>query len=91
MKKAFIIITLGGLFLASCVGSKTELEYYHVNKAKVEKEFPNYHITSFRQYSYIFQVSNPKHVIKVVLDSKANIVKKDTLKVFHRDFSIATK
>jgi hypothetical protein len=79
MKKTLIIVSLLG-FLASCVSSKT-----------VESEFPNYHITSFRQYSYIFQVSNPNHVIKVVLDNQANIIKKDTLKVFERDFSIATK
>jgi hypothetical protein len=90
MKKAFIIIALGILF-TSCVSSKTELEHYHSNKSAVAEEFPNYHITSFRQYSYIFQVSNPEHVIKVVLDNKANIVKKDTLKVFQRDYSIATK
>lgn len=90
MKKAFFIISLG-LLLSSCVSSKTELEYYHANKAKVEKEFPNYHITSFRQYSYIFQVSNPRHVIKVVLDNKTNIVKTDTLKVFQQDYSVATK
>ena len=89
MKKFFIVILLG--VLASCVSSKTEMEYYNSNKAIVAKEFPNYHITSFRQYSYIFQVSNPKHVIKVVLDSKANIIKKDTLKVFNRDFSVAVK
>jgi hypothetical protein len=90
MKKTLIIVSLLG-FLASCVSSKTELEHYHANKASVESEFPNYHITSFRQYSYIFQVSNPNHVIKVVLDNQANIIKKDTLKVFERDFSIATK
>ncbi|WP_299014357.1 hypothetical protein [uncultured Polaribacter sp.] len=47
----------------------------------VEKEFPNYHIASFRQLSYVFQVSNPEHVIKVTLDN-AKIVKRDTLKVF---------
>lgn len=67
------------------------MEHYHANKVSVESEFPNYRITSFRQYSYIFQVSNPEYVIKVVLDNKANIVKKDTLKVFQRNFSVATK
>ena len=90
MKKTLIIITLG-IILTSCVSSKTELEYYHANKAVVKSEFPNYHVTSFRQYSYIFQVSNSEHVIKVVLDNKANIVKRDTLKVFQKDFSVATK
>jgi len=81
MKKVLIALTFVGV-LASCQPVKTELEYYESNKATVEKEYANYHITSFRQYSYIFQVSNPEHVIKVTLDSDAKIIKRDTLRVF---------
>ena len=58
MKKAFIALAFVGV-LASCKPVKTELEYYQSNKSTVEKEYPNYHITSFRQYSYIFHVSSP--------------------------------
>ncbi|WP_299045507.1 hypothetical protein [uncultured Polaribacter sp.] len=82
MKKAFIALTFVGV-LAGCQPVKTELEYYQSNKATVEKEYPNYHITSFRQYSYIFQVSSPEHVIEVTLDRNAKIIKKDTLRVFN--------
>ncbi|TMM31934.1 hypothetical protein FDT66_00240 [Polaribacter aestuariivivens] len=81
MKKVLLTLTFVGLLLTSCQPVKTELEHYESNKAVVEKEFPNYHITSFRQFSYVFQVSNPEHVIKVTLDN-AIIVKQDTLKVF---------
>jgi len=81
MKKALFALAFVGV-LTSCQPVKTELEYYQSNKATVEKEYPNYHITSFRQYSYIFQVSNPEHVIKLTLDSDAKIFKRDTLRVF---------
>lgn len=81
MKKALLIYAFVGVLLASCQPVKTELEHYESNKATVEKEFPNYHITSFRQYSYVFQVSNPKHIIKVTLNN-SKIVQQDTLKVF---------
>lgn len=81
MKKVLFALAFAGVLLTSCQPVKTELEHYESNKAVVEKEFPNYHITSFRQFSYVFQVSNPEHVIKVTLDN-AKIVKKDTLKVF---------
>ncbi|GAB7257731.1 hypothetical protein [uncultured Polaribacter sp.] len=81
MKKVFLTTLFASLMLASCQPAKTEIEHYESNKAVVAKEFPNYHITSFRQYSYIFQVSNPEHVIKLTLDN-AVIVKQDTLKVF---------
>lgn len=81
MKKVFVTLLFLGVTLTSCQPVKTELEHYESNKSVVEKEFPNYHITSFRQFSYVFQVSNPEHVIKVTLDN-AKIVKKDTLKVF---------
>lgn len=81
MKKVLFALTFVGV-LASCQPVKTELEHYESNKATVEKEYPNYHITSFRQYSYVFQVSNPEHVIKVTLDGDAKIIKRDTLKVF---------
>ena len=81
MKKVLLTLTFVGLLLTSCQPVKTELEHYESNKAVVEIEFPNYHITSFRQFSYVFQVSNPEHVIKVTLDN-AIIVKQDTLKVF---------
>ena len=81
MKKALLALTFLGVFLTSCQPVKTELEHYESNKEVVEKQFPNYHITSFRQFSYVFQVSNPQHVIKVTLNNK-RIVKQDTLKVF---------
>ncbi|QNM85992.1 hypothetical protein H9W90_02440 [Polaribacter pectinis] len=81
MKKALLAFTFVGGLLISCQPLKTELEHYESNKETVEKEFPNYHITSFRQYSYVFQVSNPEHVIKVTLDNQ-KIIKRDTLKVF---------
>lgn len=68
--------------LTSCQPVKTELEHYETNKATVEKEYPSYHITSFRQYSYIFQVSNPERVIQITLDKSSKIIKRDTLKVF---------
>ncbi|QTD37360.1 hypothetical protein JL193_14855 [Polaribacter batillariae] len=83
MKKAFISMAFVGFLFTNCQPVKTELEHYESNKAVVEKEFPNYHITSFRQFSYVFQVSNPEYVIKVTLDN-AKIVKKDTLKVFSK-------
>ncbi|WP_439127969.1 hypothetical protein [Polaribacter sp.] len=81
MKKVLFVLAFVGVLLTSCQPVKTELQHYESNKAVVEKEFPNYHITSFRQFSYVFQVSNPEHVIKVTLDN-AKIVKQDTLKVF---------
>ena len=81
MKKAIFALAFVGVLLTSCQPVKTELEHYESNKEVVEKEFPNYHITSFRQFSYVFQVSNPKHVIKVTLDNQ-KIIKMDTLKVF---------
>lgn len=81
MKKVLLTLAFVGVLLTSCQPVKTELEHYDSNKTVVEKEFPNYHITSFRQYSYVFQVSNPEHVIKVTLDN-ARIIKQDTLKVF---------
>ena len=81
MKKAIFALSFVGVLLTSCQPVKTELEHYESNKEVVEKEFPNYHITSFRQYSYVFQVSNPKHVIKVTLDNQ-KIIKMDTLRVF---------
>lgn len=81
MKKAFFALAFVGV-LVSCQPVKTELQYYQSNKTTVEKEYPNYHITSFRQFSYIFQVSNPEHVIKVTLDNNAKIIKRDTLRVF---------
>ncbi len=81
MKKALLALTFVGVLLTSCQPVKTELEHYESNKEVVEKEFSNYHITSFRQFSYVFQVSNPKHVIKVTLDNQ-KIIKRDTLKVF---------
>ena len=81
MKKVLFALTFVGV-LTSCQPIKTELEHYESNKSTVEKEYPNYHITSFRQYSYVFQVSNPEHVIKVTLDNKASIISRDTLKVF---------
>lgn len=82
MKKAILAFTFVGVLLISCQPVKTELEHYESNKEVVEKEFPNYHITSFRQFSYVFQVSNPEHVIKVTLDNQ-KIIKKDTLRVFN--------
>ncbi len=82
MKKVLFALTFVGV-LTSCQPVKTELEHYESNKATVEKEYPNYHITSFRQYSYVFQVSNPERVIKVTLNSNAKIIKRDTLKVFN--------
>ncbi|MFK8059450.1 MAG: hypothetical protein AB8B78_05095 [Polaribacter sp.] len=81
MRKVLLSLTFVGV-LASCQPVKTELEHYKSNKTTVEKEYPNYHITSFRQFSYVFQVSNPERVIKVTLDSDAKIIKRDTLKVF---------
>ncbi|WP_298766542.1 hypothetical protein [uncultured Polaribacter sp.] len=81
MRKVCIALAFLGLTLVGCQPVKTELAHYESNKAAVEKEFPNYHITSFRQFSYIFQVSNPEHVIAVTLKD-AKIMKKDTLKVF---------
>lgn len=81
MKKVLFTLAFVGVLLTSCQPVKTELEHHDSNKTVVEKEFPNYHITSFRQYSYVFQVSNPEHVIKVTLDN-AKIIKQDTLKVF---------
>ena len=81
MRKALLALTFAGVLLTSCQPVKTELEHYETNIEVVQKEFPNYHITSFRQFSYVFQVSNPEHVIKVTLNNKS-IVKKDTLKVF---------
>ncbi|QOD60717.1 hypothetical protein H9I45_15465 [Polaribacter haliotis] len=83
MKKVLLTLTFVGSLLMSCQPVKTELEHYESNKTVVEKEFPNYHVTSFRQFSYVFQVSNPEHVIKVTLDN-AKIVKRDTLKVFSK-------
>ncbi|MEP2170615.1 MAG: hypothetical protein ABJH82_03285 [Polaribacter sp.] len=88
MKKVLIALSFIGVLLTSCQPVKTELQHYESNKATVEKEYPNYHITSFRQFSYVFQVSNPERVIKVTLDSSAKIVKRDTLKVFS---SLATR
>ncbi|KGL63015.1 hypothetical protein [Polaribacter sp. Hel1_85] len=81
MKKVLFYLAFVGV-LTSCQPVKTELEHYESNKTTVEKEYPNYHITSFRQFSYVFQVSNPERVIKVTLDSDSNIIKRDTLKVF---------
>ena len=81
MKKALLALAFVGVLLTSCQPVKTELEHYESNKKVVEKEFPNYHITSFRQFSYMFQVSNPRHVIKVTLENQ-KIIKKDTLRVF---------
>ena len=81
MNKAIIAYLFIGVLLTSCQTVKTELEQYESNKEVVEKEFPNYHITSFRQFSYVFQVSNPEHVIKVTLDNQITI-KRDTLRVF---------
>ncbi|MEE9407596.1 MAG: hypothetical protein V3V28_05925 [Polaribacter sp.] len=81
MKKALLAFTFVGVLLTSCQPVKTELEHYESNKETVKKEFPNYHITSFRQFSYVFHVSNPEHVIKVTLNN-ARIVKQDTLKTF---------
>ncbi|MDX6746961.1 hypothetical protein SHK09_09170 [Polaribacter sp. PL03] len=81
MKKGLLVLAFIGILLTSCKPVKTELEHYESNRSVVEKEFPNYHITSFRQFSYVFQVSNPEHVIKVTLDD-AKIIKKDTLTVF---------
>jgi hypothetical protein len=81
MKKVLFSLAFVGV-LTSCQPVKTELKHYESNKVAVEKEYPNYHITSFRQYSYVFQVSNPERVIQVTLDSSAKIVKRDTLKVF---------
>jgi hypothetical protein len=81
MKKVLFTLTFLGV-LVSCQPVKTELEHYESNKTTVEKEYPNYHITSFRQYSYVFQVSNPERVIKVTLDNEAKIIKRDTLRVF---------
>lgn len=81
MKKVLFSLTFVGV-LISCQPVKTELKHYESNKVAVEKEYPNYHITSFRQYSYVFQVSNPERVIQVTLDSSAKIIKRDTLKVF---------
>lgn len=81
MKKMLVCLAFAGVLFTSCQPVKTELEHYESNKSVVEKEFPNYHITSFRQFSYVFQVSNPEYVIKVTLEN-AKIIKKDTLKVF---------
>ncbi|QTE22614.1 hypothetical protein [Polaribacter cellanae] len=81
--KVLLTLTFVGSILMGCQPVKTELEHYESNKTVVEKEFPNYHITSFRQFSYVFQVSNSKYVIKVTLDN-AKIVKRDTLKVFSK-------
>ncbi|MCL7754407.1 hypothetical protein [Polaribacter sp. Z022] len=88
MKKMLFALTFVGVLLTSCQPVKTELQHYESNKATVEKEYPNYHITSFRQFSYVFQVSNPERVIKVTLGSNAKIIKRDTLKVFS---SLATR
>jgi len=81
MKKAFLAIVFVGVLLTSCQPVKTELEHYESNREVVAKEFPQYHITSFRQFSYVFQVSNPEHVIKVTLDNQ-KITKRDTLRIF---------
>jgi hypothetical protein len=81
MKKVLFFLAFVGV-LIGCQPVKTELEHYESNKITVEKEYPNYHITSFRQFSYVFQVSNPERVIKVTLDNSAKIIKRDTLKVF---------
>lgn len=81
MKKVLFVLAFVGV-LIGCQPVKTELEHYESNKITVEKEYPNYHITSFRQFSYVFQVSNPERVIKVTLDNSAKIIKRDTLKVF---------
>ena len=81
MKKMLFALTFVGV-LIGCQPVKTELEHYETNKATVVKAYPNYHITSFRQYSYIFQVSNPERVIQITLDSSSKIIKRDTLKVF---------
>ena len=81
MKKVLLPLAFVGILLSSCQPVKTELEHYESNRAVVEKQFPNYHITAFRQFSYVFQVSNPEHVIKLTLE-RAVIIKQDTLKVF---------
>jgi hypothetical protein len=81
MKKTIVAFACIGALLTSCQPVKTELEQYESNREVVEKEFPKYHITSFRQFSYVFQVSNPEHVIKVTLDNQI-IIKRDTLRVF---------
>lgn len=81
MKKVFTSLVFAGVLLTSCNPVKTELAQFQSNKTIVQKEFPNYHITSFRQFNYIFQITNPEHIIKVTLNN-AKIIKKDTLKVF---------
>ena len=81
MKKVLFALTFVGV-LTSCQPVKTELEHYESNKATVENEYPNYPVTAFRQFSYVFQVSNPECVIQVTLDNSAKIIKRDTLKVF---------
>ncbi len=81
MKKVLIAFTFVGVLLSSCQTVKTELEQYESNKEVVAKEYPSYHITSFRQYSYVFQVSNPDHVIKLKLKNQ-KIISRDTLRVF---------
>ena len=48
MKKVLFSLAFVGV-LTSCQPVKTELKHYESNKVAVEKEYPNYHITSFRQ------------------------------------------
>jgi hypothetical protein len=73
--------------LISCKSVKTEIKDYQSNKEIVQKTFPEFHVTSFRQFSYVFQISNPEYVIKVTLANR-KIVKKDTLRVFTKTASI---
>jgi hypothetical protein len=86
MRKVFFILAFVGV-LTGCKSVKTEVEQFETNKEIVQKTFPNYHVTSFRQFNYVFQVSNPEYVIKVTLE-KQKIVKTDTLRVFTKTASI---
>lgn len=81
MRRALLALLFLGT-LSSCNSTKTEIEEFESNKQIVEKEFPNYHVTTFRQYNYVFQISNPEYIIKVTLEDQ-KIVKKDTLRSFN--------
>jgi len=80
MKKVLVALVFLGT-LISCNSTKTELEQFQSNQEIVAKEFPNYHITTFRTFNYIFHVSNREHLIELTIGKNGEI-KKDTLKTF---------
>jgi len=86
MKKVILSLVFLGT-LVSCNSTKNELEQFETNKQIVEREFSNFHVKTFRQYNYVFQISNPDYIINVTLENN-RIVKKDTVRTFN---SYATK